>query len=321
MIRVSAGTAYVLGFRKLSIDVLPTTAYLMAGDRCINNCGFCPRARGSRSRSGLLSRITWHEADPGDVVIGLKQAYEAGILKRVCLQVVDGGDTFSQIADVIAGIKDSSGIPICISARFKTGRELRFAAALGVDRITIALDAATPRIFEKAKSGSWQRTLDVLYEAVDLLPGKVSTHLIAGLGETEEELVRTIQHMKHTGIGIGLFAFTPVPGTKFSNVQPPNLDSYRRIQAAHYLIEKGFTNNKRCKFRSGQLVNLGLTEEELRKHLSGGEAFQTSGCPDCNRPYYNERPGGVFYNYPRALKPEEAEAAVGIILTSATGGA
>jgi len=40
--------------------------------------------------------------------------------------------------------------------------------------------------------------------------------------------------------------------------------------------------------------------------LGTGEAFRTSGCPGCNRPYYNERPSGPFYNYPRGLTEEEA---------------
>jgi len=31
----------------------------------------------------------------------------------------------------------------------------------------------------------------------------------------------------------------------------------------------------------------------------------TSGCPNCNRPYYNEKPSGPIYNYPRPLKKEE----------------
>jgi biotin synthase-related radical SAM superfamily protein len=40
-----------------------------------------------------------------------------------------------------------------------------------------------------------------------------------------------------------------------------------------------------------------------------GEAFCTAGCPGCNRPFYNERPAGPMYNYPRPLTPAEVEAA------------
>jgi biotin synthase-related radical SAM superfamily protein len=41
-----------------------------------------------------------------------------------------------------------------------------------------------------------------------------------------------------------------------------------------------------------------------------GEAFETSGCADCNRPYYNEQPGGPLYNYPRPLTSEETQRAI-----------
>ncbi|MDH5792671.1 MAG: radical SAM protein, partial [Candidatus Bathyarchaeota archaeon] len=56
----------------------------------------------------------------------------------------------------------------------------------------------------------------------------------------------------------------------------------------------------------GMVENFGVDAETLESALADGEAFRTSGCPGCNRPYYNERPSGPFYNYPRNLTPEEA---------------
>jgi biotin synthase len=55
---------------------------------------------------------------------------------------------------------------------------------------------------------------------------------------------------------------------------------------------------------TGRLVALG------NRGLLKGEAFETSGCADCNRPYYNEQPGGPLYNYPRPLTSEETERAI-----------
>jgi biotin synthase-related radical SAM superfamily protein len=48
--------------------------------------------------------------------------------------------------------------------------------------------------------------------------------------------------------------------------------------------------------------------------LADGRAFETSGCVACNRPYYNERPGQVPYNYPRPLTAGEQAAAASIVL-------
>jgi len=55
----------------------------------------------------------------------------------------------------------------------------------------------------------------------------------------------------------------------------------------------------------GNLSSLGVSEELLRNEVLSGVPFVTSGCPDCNRPYYNERPGGKLYNYPEKPKSDE----------------
>ena len=56
----------------------------------------------------------------------------------------------------------------------------------------------------------------------------------------------------------------------------------------------------------GRLLGLGAPLPTL------GEPFQTSGCPDCNRPFYNEQPAGPLYNYPWPLSPAEAERALAV---------
>ena len=91
----------------------------------------------------------------------------------------------------------------------------------------------------KAGSGSWAGTLRLLEESSARFPGRISTHLIVGLGETEEELVSIMQYMKDLGITIGLFAFTPVKGTPMECVPQPQRDTYRRVQIARHLITGG----------------------------------------------------------------------------------
>jgi biotin synthase-related radical SAM superfamily protein len=108
---------------------------------------------------------------------------------------------------------------------------------------------------------------------------------------------------------VGLFAFTPVRGTAMQDIPPPPLDVYRRTQVARYLICGHLARAADFIFSSeGRLISFNLLP--LREHLADGRAFRTSGCPDCNRPFYNERPGGVMYNYPRLLTPTEVERAI-----------
>ena len=53
-----------------------------------------------------------------------------------------------------------------------------------------------------------------------------------------------------------------------------------------------------------------MEREGLLRALKSGEPFQTSGCPGCNRPFYNETPRGPIYNYPRPLTGDEVEEAI-----------
>jgi biotin synthase-related radical SAM superfamily protein len=140
-------------------------------------------------------------------------------------------------------------------------------------------------------------------------PGHVAVHLIVGLGETEREMAEMIQRMHDLGAIVGLFAFTPVRGTAMEDQPPPPLDTYRRMQVVRHLITHDLATLGDFSFSAeGQLVSFG--QPDLAKVMADGVAFQTSGCPDCNRPFYNERPGGPLYNYPRPLTPREALRAV-----------
>jgi biotin synthase len=56
---------------------------------------------------------------------------------------------------------------------------------------------------------------------------------------------------------------------------------------------------------NGRVINFGVSSSLLGKVVESGTPFQTSGCLGCNRPYYNEKPGGLIYNYPRLLTPNE----------------
>jgi biotin synthase len=129
--------------------------------------------------------------------------------------------------------------------------------------------------------------------------------LIFGLGDSEEVFMQCIQNLVNAGGKISLFAFTPVNGGK-----QPSLAAYRRVQAFRYLCESRFLCIEQCSFANGRLISFGLNQTTLVRALNDGDAFRTSGCGDCNRPYYNERPGQPFYNFPRPLYQPEFELAI-----------
>ncbi|ACR79199.1 MULTISPECIES: radical SAM protein [Kosmotoga] len=310
MIRISVGTAKVMGLTDLQIDVLPTTGYFMIGQSCIYDCAFCSQSRTSHTRSDQLSRVTWPEYDLEQVMKHLSTTTDREVIRRICLQVVHQPGIKDTVQKILHRLSQSSELPICVCMRVNHVKEAAELIESGAERVCIALDAANPRVYEQIKNGSWHNRMKLIEEAAAMFPGHISTHLIVGLGETEKEMVETIQHMYQIGVTVGLFAFTPIRGTRMSKNPSPPLDQYRRIQVAHWLIRHGICDGSNFSYKNGSITGFGLSSKELLKHLADGEAFRTSGCPDCNRPYYNERPGGPMYNYPRPLTPDEITKAI-----------
>jgi biotin synthase len=308
---VSAGTAAVLGLHRLRQTDAPTTAYLMVGEHCVRNCAFCAQARQSTSRAHYLSRVVWPLYPLDAVVTAVAQAFERHDIQRCCLQVTAAAGCFFETVNLVDRLRSSSDIPISASIVVSGLEEARALVEHGVDRVTLALDAACDRVYREAKGGGWRRFLDWLQEAAACFPGRIGTHLIVGLGESEREMALMLQKMIDWQVGIGLFAFTPVRGTAWGERPAPRLAAYRRIQAARYLMALGVCRAESLSFSSsGQITSYGLSAGRLRDLLRNGRAFETAGCAGCNRPYYNERPGGLMYNYPRPLTAVEAAVAM-----------
>ena len=316
-IRVSLGTAIVLGLLEGKLDAKPTTAYLMTYQtgKCTANCGFCPQARSSKSNIELLSRVSWPTFPTRAVLKTLADTAKQGKVKRVCIQALNYPEVFAHLTALVKEIKKAYPIPVSVSCQPLNRENIVALADAGVDRLGIALDAATEELFNKVKGKeaggayTWQNQFRQLSQAIDVFgEGNVSTHVIVGLGETEKEAVEVVQKCVDMGVLPALFAFTPVRGTALEAESPPNLEVYRRIQLARYLIVNGKTRLADMQFSlEGKIAGYGLTNEALNAEVDGGLPFQTSGCPDCNRPFYNEKPSGPIYNYPTKPNKQEIE--------------
>jgi len=314
-VRVSVGSAIVLGLIRGILDAKPTTIYLLTyrNGRCTANCGFCPQARASRGRADMLSRVVWPAFPTKQVLLKIGNATKVETIKRVCVQALNYPTVFDDILGLVYGIRSYSNMPISVSCQPLNQEQMKRLAKMGVERVSIALDAATKEVFDRIKGPlangpyTWENQLKALKEAVQVFgKGFVSTHLIVGLGESEKDLVRTMQWCIDIGVYPSLFAFTPIPGTALESHPPPTIDRYRRIQIAHYLMTHGETRYENMKFdEDGRILHFGVSKDRVWQVVETGMPFVTSGCPGCNRPYYNERPGGLIYNYPRRPLPEE----------------
>jgi biotin synthase len=195
----------------------------------------------------------------------------------------------------------------------------------GADKVGIAVDAATDEIFEKLRgkgvSGphKWSKYWTTIEEAVEVFGEfNVGLHLIVGVGETEHEMLKTIQRAHDMGANTHLFSFFPEEGSAMEDVPQPPLGVYRRVQMGRYIINYNRGRFDDMTFNpSGQLTSFGLSEEDYEDILTKGEAFMTSGCSGetmdnaCNRPFGNCTPHqaamGHWRNYPITPNADDIE--------------
>jgi biotin synthase len=316
-VRVSLGTAILLGLLKGKMEVPPSTAYLMTyvDSKCIANCSFCPQAKDSKSRAEMLARVTWPSFPTFILIAALDIAVREGKVSRVCIQALNVSGVFLDIESLVREIKKRQDVCISVSCQPLNSQNIQRLKNAGVDRIGIALDAVTETIFCKVKGVegggvySWDQELRLLEEAVLIFgAGMVSTHLIVGLGEKEKDVTERVQWCVDRGVLPALFAFTPVLGTVLEHKEQPCVVSYRRLQLARYLMVQSIAHLEHMCFDvEGRIVSYGVDFDKLKNIVSSGEPFQTSGCPSCNRPFYNEALRGPVYNYPKKLDAKEVE--------------
>ncbi len=256
----------------------------------------------------MLSRVAWPVFATSEVMPKLAAGLKRGEIKRVCIQTLNYPRVLKDLLALTKKIRRQGGeVPMSISCQPLNRDGMEKLAKAGIERIGIALDAATIDIFDRVKGNSangpysWDKHHDTLLEALEVFgKGNVSTHLMVGLGETERQMIETIQWCVDNNICPALFSFTPIRGTTLEHRKPPAISHYRRIQLARYLIFQGKGKFAIMDFdEEHRIVDFGVSQEQLKNAVQSGEPFLTSGCPNCNRPYYNEKPSGPLYNFPR----------------------
>jgi biotin synthase len=301
-VRVSDATAVVLGLARGKVDVPLRTAYFMTystlvGGKCLADCSFCTLATSSTSSPDYLSRVRWTPCELEVVAAALRKNAD---IRRACLQVVNYPGFLQDSLAFLEALNRS--MPVSVSV-MPIGREnFTRLKKLGADRVAVPMDAGTPELFRKHKGRGgfydWERHVNSIREAVEVFgPGNVYTYLIVGLGENDEEAVRFLLEFREMGANVALHSFTEVSGLNITGASTPALERYRGIQLARYLVFERRATISSFEFVDGKLSRfLGYTD--LEAIGKSEEPYLTTGCPDCSRPFYNERVRGPLYNLP-----------------------
>lgn len=271
---------------QMDAEKMPT-AYLMLDGKCVYDCAYCTHARSSSSDEKFLSRIVWKEID-------LSCLSKLIVFKRVCIQVVnyaraheDALGLINLLNTTFSSLAQNQRPLISVSTRVSNLRQVVEYFNAGVDNLGIALDVVTPELYGQFRNGSLQNTVNLLIEASKQYPGRITTHVIVGLGETDIQIFEIFKLLKEYQIQVALFAFTPVKGTKLQNHPVPSLDRYRKVQLLRFLMFELNLEPNVMFDENGYIADIMIPEEfsEIAK-----KAYITSGCSFCTRPYYNDRP-------------------------------
>ncbi len=322
-IRLSIGSASVLGLKTSLMETAPTTCYMMTANasKCLGNCGFCPQRRESDPHdTEKLSRIQWPEFSWEVVISELKMhqnSSKSTKFKRICLQSLNYAHFFEDVQEIISIIRQFlPEIPISTAIPPISKTQLLALKKAGLTTVCFALDACTPALFQDIKGINikgpykWDKHLQTLDTALEVFgKSQVSTHLIVGLGESEREMINCLHMIISKHILPGIFFFTPIKGTPMSIAPRKPIIQFRHVQIARFLMLRDIRALNRFQFsEQGELISISyLSEEELKEIVNYEIAFRTAGCPDCNRPFYTARPGDEQDGYPRSLTPSEKD--------------
>lgn len=330
-VRLSTAAAITLGLRpgKFFRNArLGCINLLMEYDNgCKANCLYCGQARGIATGPDCKSliRVAWPSYRLSDVIAAIKQAAAKNSwVERVCIASLTSPRAPKDLVKMVKQVKAGTGLKVStlITPTSFNRDDLKSIKNAGAENITIAIDTATPLLFDRLRGKGaegphrWTRYIEGIQDAVTVYGNgvhSVGVHLIIGLGESEADAVQFIQQCYDMGARVHLFSFFPEKGTAIEYRPQPPIDQYRRIQLARYFIDRGLSKFENMTFESGKLINFGLPESEVLAAVQKGRPFMTTGCSGCNRPYANETPGqamqGLFRNYPFPPEPQD----IGII--------
>ncbi len=308
-IRVSLGSADLLGYKKLNYNFEIKTIYLLIPGKCNFNCKYCTQAKSSKQDEKYLSRVIWPEYNLDEtlerIIINKKK------IKRVCIQTVNNRFLKGTLLKILEKLRESVKFSISINTfDYSFIKELFL---LGVDRVGLPIDVAEKNLYKKLRSGDFDKKLNFILKLGEEFVGKISTHIIVGLGESDFDILNLFKTFYNKNITVALFSFTPIKGTLMESYPQPSLIRYRKIQVATKLLEYGFSIKDLIFDKDKNLIKIPYIDKEYLKKIN---PFITRGCPDCTRPYYNERPKGELYNYPYNLSEEEFEKEYELLIKS-----
>ncbi len=324
----------------ISLGLVPGNMHRTACTHCLNllvtypegcraNCSYCGLARHREESRDYADRnfirVDWPTARYDEVIERVKNGEDKGQFERMCISMITHPNSdYDTMVLLKKWVKEVPHVPVSILSNPTTMKyeDLVALRDAGADIFTVALDAVTPEIFERTRGKTvdsphrWDKYWQAIEWSAEIFgPEKFGAHLIAGMGETEQEMMEVCQKIRDLGGHNHMFAFFPEQGSLMEDWDACPKDQWRRVQLGRFIIDYAGGHVDDMRFNEqGQIVDFGLDERELEDLINSGKPFQTSGCPGksdeevsaCNRPYGDSSPTDIR-SFPFALNSTDVE--------------
>ena len=289
---------------------------------CVGRCSYCGLSgeRQGRYEDKSFIRVDWPVHSLTTVCERLNKY--ADWVERVCISMLTNNRAVEDTITITRYLKEGMDLPVSllISPTIASDSVLERFKDAGAEMVGIAIDTATEELFIQHRGKGvkgphkWERYWQVLQEAVDVFGrDKAGCHLIVGMGETEQQMVETIQRVRDIGAQTHLFSFYPENGSLLSDKPSCDVGQYRRVQLSRYLIDHNLSRENQMGFDpAGRITDFGLNKSQLDEIIDSGKPFQTSGCPGktmegaCNRPFGDGPPSDIR-SFPFKLDSSDVE--------------
>jgi len=318
----------------LSLGLMRGRMYRGAVNRCVNllvhypegcsaNCAYCGLAKkrpGTYAEKSFI-HVEWPIYSIEAIIDAINKA--PSYVTRTCISMITNGKCRAHTLEMTRRLTQETATPvsILISPTILEERDLVDMKDCGADKIGVAIDLATPELFDKFRgkgvSGphKWEKYWKIAEAGLEVFgAGHVGAHLMVGMGETEQEMTSLMDRLWRMGIVNHLFSFFAEEGSRLARMPQPPWPAYLRVQLARYLIEEGLTRFSHMDFdAAGRILDFGLAPDRIDDILGSGTPFITTGClgPDgkvaCNRPFGNCLPDVRQWNYPYLPNREEID--------------
>jgi lipoyl synthase len=317
----------------ITLGIMKGRMYRCSCTRCLNllltypegcraNCAYCGLARHREAERDYADRnfirVDWPAVPLAQVVDIVARDGAASPFHRMCISMIthprSDADTVTVLKQWTDRI-DPATIPVSILSNptTMTREDVARLHDLGADIFTVALDAATPEIFDRTRGKgvqsphTWAKYWEILMHAREIFGrGKFGAHIIVGMGESEHDVLSLVQRLVDLGGHSHMFCFFPEKGSLMDHLPGTPRDQWRRVQLARYLIDyRGVRVENMAFDGEGRVTNFGIPPSELNEVIDAGIAFRTSGCPGkfrddvsaCDRPYGDSPPSNIA-SYP-----------------------